>query len=387
MASECDPSAATRSGRAESTDFDVVIIGSGLAGLTTAVALKRRRPEMRVAVYEPEEQSCPPAPEIIPNKGRPVLQRLGVWRRFLAEHHARASERPDQGPGANQTFIYDPDPAGWTVERAWFDSILASAAVQLGVVVQSNSMIVSTSHADVVRMQLTLPDAAAVELTCAFVVDASGPAARYARKRGARHQVRDRLTGVTVSFAASGPLSPPRVEPWADGWWYADQRPDGHLLISCLTDPEAVGALGLNTLDRWWAVLEQTHETRHQVQDAWAESTPIVHSASSHRLDPMTGPNWLAVGEAACRLPPFAGQDILRVLLDAENAAAAIVDHFDGGPGLCRYSHRITSEYNRYVRALEGYYAEKQPRWSGRDFWRQRRMASPAEKRPDEQAR
>ena len=355
-------------------DFDVIVVGAGTAGLTTAIALASHsgpRSRWRIAVVDRPEPMSLHATELLPVEARSVLERLRLWRVFLAEHHVRVlAQRSSQRAGAGYTYIYAPEQAGWTIDRRWLDEMLMREARLRGIDVWADSRVVSAGPEQV---GLVMPDQRAVTVSTRFVVDASGSEARYARHRGARRRILDNLAGSTVVFAVDGPRAPPKAEPWSDGCWYSDQRPHGHLLVSCLTDPDSVAPLGLSALDRWWALLDQTHATRDRVRHAWAESTPVVHSASSHRLEPIVGPDWLAVDETACALHPIASQGILRTISAAERAALTIRDHLEGLGGLTRYAHRVSGEYNRYIRALAGYYAGEQLRWSRRDFWKRRR--------------
>ena len=337
----------------------------------TALSLTERT-RLRVAVISRPGSSSVGASERLSEVGKTLLQRHGLWRPFLVEHHARVMSRGASSiDDVNQTFIYDPGQSGWTVGRSWFDAMLAREAQRRGVPVWSSSRLVAgPTAADLV---LVPPDAAPVRISSRFVVDASGPRAIYARRRGARRRVVDQLASVTVRFAVNEPHTAPKVEPWSEGWWYSDQRPDGNLLVSCLTEPRRVRPLGLKSLEGWWARLDQTEWTRHRVTGAWARSTPVVGSASCHRLDPILGPDWLAIDEAIGGQHPLGGLGLERTLTNAERAADAVGGHLEGDKSLAPYGHRVAADYGRHRRALAGYYAEERFRFPNRDFWRQRR--------------
>ena len=111
-------------------DFDVVVVGDGTAGLAAAIAVRKQRP-FRVAIVGRSLAAPVQAPELLPANEMQVFQRLGIWRRFLAEHHAQIIDRFGTGPG--QTYIYVPDQTGWTINRPWFDDMLISEAKLRGV--------------------------------------------------------------------------------------------------------------------------------------------------------------------------------------------------------------------------------------------------------------
>ncbi len=352
-----------------SRDFDVVVIGASTAGLATAVALLQD-PSLRVAIVARRGSTRIHAAERLGDDGRAVLQRLNLWRLFLAEHHVRTLQRRGSSTVSNQTFIYHPGNSGWAVDRRWFDELLASEATRRGGTLLTRCDLIVGASAN--ELTLIPSDGPPLSVNSRFVVDATGARAIYARRRGARRKVVDRLAGVTVRFAIDEPYTPPKVETCSEGWWHSDQRPGG-LLVSCMTDPRRVGRLGLKSLDGFWALLEQTDFTRRRVRGAWAQSTPVVHAASYHRLEPIVGDDWLAVDEAVFGPHPLLGDGLRRALLCADQASAAIRHHLAGRRGLGEYGHRAAGEHHRHVRALAGYYAGEQARWPNRDFWRQRR--------------
>ena len=361
----------TQTTRTAGDGFDVIIVGSGTAGLTTALSLLNRG-RLKIAVVDRADRRTPQAVELLPEQARSVLQRLKLWRPFLAEHHLRTMVRHSGRPTlAGQTFIYDPDQQGWTIERAWFDEMLAREAAARGVAMWSNCGL--RGDRDSTELYLLPPGHSPLPIKGRFVIDATGARASYARRRGARREILDRLAGVTIRFSATRPANLPNVEPWSHGWWFTDQRPFGQLLVSCMTDPRMVAPLGLTSLRTWSALLEQTYVTRQAVGMGWMMSLPQMHPASCHRLDPMIGSDWLAIDEAAFGLHPLGDHSLMKTLDTAERAADAVFEHLHGRSGLARYAHRVAGEYNRYVQALAGYYADERHRWPNRNFWRQRR--------------
>ncbi len=355
-------------------DYDVVVVGAGTAGLVIALALGRKA-GLRVAVVdhppalrlETQEQLCP--------RSCQVLERLEAWRAFLVEHHVRAIARRSGGAAerATNTYIYDPEQIGWTVDRFWLNDLLRREVRRHGIIVEPQLVLVGFDEARGLLVQRD--DGATIYVTSAFVVDASGLNSCYARLRGAHRRIIDPLVASTVTFQR--PTPPPDSTPteaWSQGWWFVDQRPRGQTLVSCVTDPEAIDALGLASLNLWWAQLDQTDRVRRDIADAWACSTPIVHAASCERLDRFAGPDWLAVDDAAFALPPLGRPGVARAIIAGDRAAATVGAHLEGHQqALEQYAHDLEAECSKYIATLTEYYVHERDPWSEKTFWRRRR--------------
>jgi flavin-dependent dehydrogenase len=98
-----------------------------------------------------------------------------------------------------------------------------------------------------------------------------------------------------------------------------------------------------------------------------------VRSTNSRLLNPITGPNWLAVGDAASRFDPLSSQGIVKALRSGIFASYAIGDLLvrSDPTGLRRYQHYITEEFRSYTQTRAKYYGQEQ-RWPQSPFWRRR---------------
>ena len=214
-------------------------------------------------------------------------------------------------------------------------------------------------------------------LSTRFVVDATGGSAFFVRRAGASFVDFDRLVGLSQFFDCAGSDSRLLVEAFADGWWYTAGLPNAKRIVCCVTDADLAQQLKLNDPDIWRTHLANTQNVGNLVKSFNPCSPISVRSTNSRLLNPITGPNWLAVGDAASRFDPLSSQGIIKALRSGIFASYAIGDLLvrNDPTGLRRYQHYITEEFRSYTQTRSKYYAQEQ-RWPQSPFWRRRHRES-----------
>ncbi len=375
---------------------DVAIVGGGPAGSATALSLAARAPQLAVVLIEATRYTAPRLGETLPPPARRLLEHLGVWEAFArAGGSEHAVQREVWGTssswGAAQPrdddFVFGRGGAGWHLDRAGFDDLLASAAEARGVRLLRGTRLraAERSSGGGWRLRLASGDSrsepAGATLAARLVVDATGSAAAFARRRGARLVAADRLVGFARFFADDGAGDPrTRVEAVADGWWYTAGLPGGRRVAACLTDADLGRRLGLADAAVWSRHLAATMVMRQALAAARPLGPVTVHAAASRRLDPAAGDGWLAVGDAASTFDPLSSAGILKALRSGIFASYAAADLLTRGDptALARHRRYVDDEFAGYARVRERHY-DGERRWPEGEFWRRRQKVNPGD--------
>jgi flavin-dependent dehydrogenase len=364
-------------------NVDFAVIGGGPGGCACALALRAHAPGLSVVLAEATDYAAPRIGETLPPAAAALLRHLGVWDAFAAAGH-----RPAYGTtaawGAAQArdndFLFQLDGAGWHLDRAAFDALLAAQAEARGVRVLRGTRVTGAARAaEGWTLRLSTGDAPRARL----VVDATGSAASFARRHGgARSVVADRLAGFCRFVRPAQAMDPrTRVEAWEHGWWYTAALPDGLRIAACMTDTDIARRLRLDEEGGWRDALAAAPGTAALLRDAVPHGEPVVRAARSRRLLPAAGEGWIAVGDAVSTFDPLSSQGVLKALRSGIYAAYAAGDLLAKGDdaGMRRYALFAGREFEGYLRSRARYYAQER-RWPCAEFWRRRHEATdPAE--------
>jgi len=219
------------------------------------------------------------------------------------------------------------------------------------------------------------------------LVDATGRSSVLARRLGARQLVIDRLLASFGFFRRSPSLdceSFTLVEAVEVGWWYSAPLPEDRLIVVLMTDADICAQEGLWKVSRWRRELERTAHTSARVRGCSLAGPIRVVPAQSYLMEPLCGPGWLAVGDAAIAIDPLAGQGVHKAL-NAGIVAGRMVreDNVWALPTFASYAARARQEFNEYLRLRRQYYGREQ-RWPNRRFWSRRIEKTIADEEPKE---
>jgi flavin-dependent dehydrogenase len=358
--------------------FDAVIVGGGPAGIAAALGLTDRGAS--ALIVERSHYSDVRIGETFPPTIRPLLGRLGLWENFT-----RAGYVPSVGIRSfwgspdphEQSFIFSPYGTGWHVDRRAFDASLAKIASDRGVQLSVESrVLVGEPHEDKGwRLQVASRDST-FEVFARFVVDATGRASTLARRLGATRIPYDQMICIFGFFkkattdASSGPFT--LIEGADNGWWYSVPLPDESLLVTYMTDADLYASVNTRDVSYWKAQLERAPNTLERTAGFTLVGEPRVTSASSSRLVPVWGKDWIAIGDAAAAYDPLSGDGVCRALFTGTAAAGAILAEQSGDKSaLLRYGEKLEEEFEEFLRTREKYYGREQ-RWPDSPFWTRR---------------
>jgi flavin-dependent dehydrogenase len=357
-----------------SPSYDVAIVGGGPAGCAAGLSLWKCAPVLSVVVVEASGYEGLHVGETLPPPARQLLEHLDLWDAFRTDGHREVHGTAAVWGAAvpyETDYLCTAQGVGWHLDRAAFDARLAKEAERKGIRLLRRTRLTGAEPTGE-TWRLHFSDAG--ELRARFVIDATGSAAAFARRRGVRFLASDRLAGFARLFEDTGGGDPRTlVEAFADGWWYTAGLPGGLRTVVCMTDSDLARRLRLLEPTQWSRLLQATTLVAETVRGARAQGPLVIKAVQSRRLQPAAGPNWLAVGDAASCFDPLSSQGIMKALRCGIFASYAVGDLLVNGDhgGLERYRRFVAGEFERYLRVRAHYYAAE-PRWPEREFWRRR---------------
>jgi flavin-dependent dehydrogenase len=349
--------------------FDVLVAGGGPAGSTVALDLSRRG--FQVAIIERSAYENFRVGETVPPEIRRLLANLGVWEQFLASERLESYgiRSAWETPAArHHDFLYNPYGCGWHVDRAGFDAMLAKAAERAGAVLMVSARITALQQdANGAWVLEADQEGKRRVLRGRWLVDATGRKAFLARKLGCRAKMVDRLIGAMALLQRSENAQWTLIEAVENGWWYSAPLPGARTVFAYMTDSDLWEA------SRWRELLKAAPLTSARAPEGGAWSPVRVVSAASMLRRPVTGPNWIVVGDAAFALDPLSGQGIYKTIETGLWSAAAVARALDGDTsGVAEYENWTVESFRSYLAVRHQFYRSVE-RWPGSRFW-QRRM-------------
>ncbi|HEX8149855.1 MAG TPA: tryptophan 7-halogenase [Pyrinomonadaceae bacterium] len=356
----------------------VVIVGGGPAGAAAAVALARGG--VGPLVLESSASAGFKVGECLPPAAGPALERLGVAGLMRRDGHLPSYGNRSVWGGpepVEHDFIFGTQGHGWQLDRTRFEATLAARCVEEGARWRYGSRLTECSRRDGVWSLRVRTPSGSETVEAEFVLDATGRAARVARRAGARRVRHDRLIGAALLFESGegGGIKEgvTLVEAAAAGWWYSARLPGGRLMAAYMTDADLAGR-EVREREGWLGLLGRTEHTLRRVRaGAYSPlSGPHVLRAESSRLDAVAGEGWLALGDAAAAFDPLSSYGISSALGGGLYAAAAVLDLFAGkAHALAPYEKLVGDAYARYLLSHHHAYSLER-RWAGEPFWRRR---------------
>ncbi len=381
---------------------DVIIVGAGIAGCATALALLQQLPELKVLLLE--RKSSTPQPfrigETLPPQAMALLQQLGLLAQFrMRGDVASLGNRAIWGSPqmSENLFLYSYHGHGWHIDRASFDRWIAQQAGQAGAVILNNATITGTPAYDQRRWHLSIKqnNNTAHSLEAPVVVDASGASAFFSRNQNVNVESFDKLIGIFHYYqtdntgtrgTGQGIDSYTLVESCTYGWWYSAGLPHGRRVAALMTDSDLARNANLLNETVWRDALLSTHHTCTRFAQAESLSSLHVKPAHSQKLERFCGPGWYAAGDAASTFDPLSSLGMYKALRHGLLASYAIRDDLLNKSGASeKYQHVLSAEYQHYLQSYRQYYQREQ-RFANAPFWQRRQRHMPKERFPETQS-
>ena len=374
---------------ASATATQVAIIGGGPAGCCCAIRLIQQGIDDIVIIESSDYQQFRIG-ESIPPQTKQLFHQLEIWSAFVKQQHqpcyGSRSWWGDNRNGFNDSLL-SPYGHGWHLDRQKFNRFLAEQAQSAGVTLLTQCQFKTGRLINEKHYNLTLDrQGAEHQLNAKFVVDASGARASFAQTQGSKKQSNHALVSLGRRFIIKDkhyPLSQQtHLEAVENGWWYAARLPNDRVLISLTTDPQTAKTFKLHETNNWLDILVNSPNTKALLQGVTPEDTqPKRYPASSFCLNPATGKNWLAIGDAACTFDPITSGGIIKAMADGVTCADIIAGIFktsghDTHHGLMQYQQMLIQRYQHYL-AMRAHYYQQEKRFLNSPFWQKMQAMSP----------
>ena len=354
----------------------IVIIGAGPAGTSCAIALLNAGVSDVTIVSNTASKKFLIGESIPPNANQ-LLKQLGVYGPFLKENHdpcyGSCSYWGSHLRGYNDSIL-SPYGHGWHLDRKRFNELMLDQATSKGAKIESNcSFLRSDKKGSGFKMFFKKQFKEEIILDADIVVDASGYRSVFAQSQGSDKRNGTPLICLTARFKAKDDMECSRMthlEAEELGWWYAARIPNNQMLVSFYTLPEIAKRRNLGSINSWLNRLKMTSSTHQLVSEmTLIDESILTYFAPTSQLDKVSGPNWLAIGDAASSYDPITSQGITKAIAHGIRAAESIVDLKETGDyTFQKFGQTLQNEFNQYEEARNYFYSIEQ-RWPGSVFW------------------
>jgi len=299
-------------------DCDVLVIGGGPTGATTALSLARRG--FRVIILEKDEFPRFHIGESFLPRNTRIIRELGLEERLkalphMAKHGAEFCFGQDPVP---REFRFDSgfecgDSSAWNIERAPYDAMILDAARDAGTVVKTRvgvKKILKMTDGDVA----VLADDGK-EYRAKWLVDASGQGTVVGRHLSTR-KVLPQLKKVAyfghfhgVFRYADHRAGYPTVVMCKEGWFWMIPIDEVRTSIGMVLDADAAKEVGAkegvspNQMLAWG--ISRCPVLKERTKDATFPAQNGVTADFSYRCEPYAGPGYFLVGDAATFVDPI----------------------------------------------------------------------------------
>jgi flavin-dependent dehydrogenase len=390
-------------------DTDVLIIGGGPAGSTTAALLRKYSPQLRVTLVEAAvfpryhigESLVLEVNRILADSGAlPKIEREGFLRKGGATYVWGADRKPWSFFFSESTGRRDPFQGmgeyTFHVDRARFDQILLEHAAELGATVLQPAR-VTALHVDGDRptgADVALDGGETVRIDARFVVDASGRAGLLTRRFGTRVVDPILRNIATFGYWRGATLEKEYSNDWdlaliavvstPTGWlWYIPMS-RGVVSVGVVTPEARHRELAMGSIEDFYVeTCRSAPEAQRWLADAELFHFPgaprkvMVESDFNYLNDRLTGTGWAAVGDAGGFLDPLFTFGVFLSMTGAQLLAYAIGTFLDPRyPSatqerlLAAYEQHMRSYFSSFSAMLYTFYGFNSTK---EDFWRQTR--------------
>ncbi len=344
-------------------DFDVTVIGGGLAGMSASIHLANAG--LRVRCIEADPLDKDPVGESLDWSAPGLLKALGLPMQYLLEQGLATYKRHvilKLRDGSEQHYVpgewlgkppYNVDLRTLHVDRSQLNQALREIFISKGITLINDRVAHVETAGRTVRAVVT---AQGERITSKWFIDASGssaglfprtfnlPVYEYGPHKVAMWDyftVPESVEGTTLHADGAGP-------PYMEWVWQIPIHPNT-ISVGYVTTGETVKEKrqqGLSVREIFTAQLRRFPDLRHLLHDP-AREQPRTTSFRCRVFANVAGPNWLVAGEAAAMVDPMTSNGVTAALRHGAEASSLIIRYHNRErlPRLAAamYSQRVLS--------------------------------------------
>ncbi len=368
-------------------DYDVVVVGGAVAGASTAIVLKRGRPDLKILVVEKTEHFDWKVGESTVEVSAYFLTRvLKLWDHLSREQLPKQAFRywfiNDQVTCLREASETGPTQLARTpsfqLDRSKLDEHLLKVAREEGSEVWRPAKVTAWELGGAEGNSLTVEksDGSQHTVRCRWMVDATGRQAMLARKRGGvtpiethptaaiwvRYRNVKDMEGVAVAGTDPG-------DPWAravlaprrlatnhmTGWgywiWFIPLS-GGETSVGVVWDKRLVNPEGKTPLERLTRFLDGNPLSRELLVGAEAiEGDCRYYAHLPYFVDKYIGAGWACVGDAGGFLDPFYSPGLDQMSFSVWTRTRLILQALSGAP-----AEKMEKEYSEHNRRYDRFF-------------------------------
>ncbi|MCP9769887.1 NAD(P)/FAD-dependent oxidoreductase [Lacihabitans sp. LS3-19] len=366
----------------EGFTYDVVILGGGVAGCATAIALKNHQESLKIAILERDGfvGEAFRVGETLPPHAGQQLQHLGIFENFNALGFNRSfgtSSAWGSSELKTNEFLFSPFGYGWNIDRGLFDQFMINEAKSKGVTFFHKTSCYDAAWEGEKWNLKCKQDGKEKQFIAKFVVDATGKKSAFSKLQGASKLVKDQLIGIYRYYSLKNiPKTDLQygtcIETNSMGWWYSATLPNDTLVLSYLTDADIANDFQFRKTEVFDDLMKDSNYTFKRIKGAEVISEIKVVAAHTQYLNNVVGKGWLAVGDAASSYDPISSLGIFKSLIMSRFAAFSICDNLKGDVNaLKKYEHIVKQDFEAYQSKKTAYY-NQEIRFKNHFFWKRR---------------
>ena len=371
--------------------YDVIVVGGGPAGSTTATMLARQGAQ--VLLLERERFPRDHVGESLLPASVPVLEELGVLGAvqeagFLPKWGATMVWGKDRKPWSwyfKETNVQYPH--SYQVWRPQFDQILLENSRSAGVDVQEGSRVsdVMFDGERATGVRYEREDGSRRTEPAQFVVDASGQGGLLAHQLGMREwDTFFRNLAVYAYFDDFRRLPEPDqtnifIESYANGWLWVIPLHTGWASVGAVVDSASSqeSLQGAGPAEFLMEQIAQAPRTAEMLREARLTAGPSVVKDWSYVCRRLVGDGYILAGDAACFVDPLFSSGVHLAMMSGVLAAAYVTSALkDAGLKAAAapvYQELFLQEYNQFREMARLFYSSNLSVDSY--FWEARRLA------------